>query len=200
MRTRNLAAAVAVSLMLAGCATGGTGPEDDLLPVEVTDPADDLLPVESAHVSGTECLPGSWLLDNSTWRDLIVEQAAQEGVLDGVTVETPTGTMVLEFDAGDRYSITYDSWEARMQTAEGAIVTKANGTDAGQFSVTGSSMVLTPTTTGSVVQAIVETPSGSVPLGAGSAGDTFIDAFSYSCEDDVLMATIPEGSIRLDRQ
>ena len=196
MRTRNLAAAVAVSLMLAGCAPGATGPEDDLLPVEVTDPEDDLLPVESAHVSGTECLPGSWLLDNSTWRDIIVEQAAQEGV----TVETPTGTVVLEFDAGDGYSITYDSWEARMQTSEGAIVTKADGTDAGQYSVTGSSMVLTPTTAGSVVQAIVETPSGSVPLGAGSAGETFIDAFSYSCEDDVLMATIPEGSIRLDRR
>lgn len=196
MRTRNLGAAVAVSLILAGCATGGTGPEDDLLPVEVTDPEDDLLPVESAHVSGTECLPGSWLLDNSTWRDLIVEQAAQEGV----TVETPTGTVVLEFDAGDRYSIAYDSWEARMQTDEGAIVMNVDGTDAGQYSVTGSSMVLTQTTTGSVVQGIVETPSGSFQLPADSAEETFIDTFSYTCEDDVMIATTPDASIRLDRQ
>jgi hypothetical protein len=209
------AAALATLLALTGCATTGTDllpvkagqgddelmpvevtdPADDLLPVEVKDPADDLLPVEVA-VSGAECVPGAWLLDNASWRDLIVQQAAGQGV----TVQTPTGSVIVTFADGGRYSVDYRAWEIQMQTEDGSIVMKRAGKDAGQYSTTTSKVVMTESSAGSVAQGTVVTSSGTFSLPASSSQTAFVDTFSYTCTNDAMTATVPEGTLRLSRQ
>jgi len=191
LRRSQFVAAVAMSSVLAGCATGGA----DLLPTEVN-PEDDVRAAKSARVSGIECVPGRWLIGNPSWRDLIVQQAVEEGV----TVQTPTGTALIDFGADGRYSTTYTSWELWMETGDGAIVLHHNGTNEGQYSATASTIVMTESTHGSVSKGIVVTSAGSVPLPESSSQTTLMDQFSYTCEDDVLTAISPEGNIRMDRQ
>lgn len=200
--TRVTALGAAALLLLAGCSTPGDDllpvragdPDDDLLPVEVGDPADDLLPVE-VPVEGEECLPGSWLLDNGTWRDLVAHQAASEGA----TVNTPTGAVLLTLEEGGGYSVAYTAWEIRIESSDGTVVMSRRGTDAGGFDATESRVVLHETSSGSSVDGVVETSSGSFALPTGSSQAEFAEQFGYTCENDALTATVDGGVLLLSR-
>jgi hypothetical protein len=206
MMRRPVAAAAVLLLLLSGCATGGASPDDDLLPVEVGDPDDDLLPVEVddpdddllpvvVGVGGRECLPGAWLLDNASWREVIATQAAAQGS----TVETPTGSVVLTFAEGGGYTVDYASWEIRMSTADGTAIMRRAGRDAGSYTASSTDVMLSESESGSVAQGTVETSSGSFPLPPSSTQSAFVETFGYACENDDLTATIPEGRLRLTR-
>lgn len=202
MSTRVAALGAAALLLLAGCAT----PPDDLLPVKAGDPADDLLPVEAGDpaddllpvvvpVKGKECLPGSWLLDNGTWRDLVAHQASSEGA----TVRTPTGSVLLTLGEGGSYSVAYSAWEIRIETADGTAVMTRKGTDSGSYDATESRVTLHETSSGSSIDGVVETSSGSFPLPTGTSQAEFAEQFGFTCENDALTATVDEGVLLLSR-
>jgi hypothetical protein len=216
LRHTPLAAAIAaIMLVLTGCATTGTdllpvnaGPgdddllpvtagegDDDLLPVEVKDPADDLLPIEVPR-KGAECVPGQWVLDNASWQALVASQTAGQGA----TVQTPTGSVAISFAESGSYSVDYQDWEIHLQTDEGSIVMKRAGTDAGRYTVSTSSVVMTETSTGSVAQGTVQTSEGSFALPGVASKTAIAEQFGYTCEGDAMNATVPEGVLILHRE
>jgi hypothetical protein len=202
------ATALSALILISGCALipGGVGKGDDLLPVvpgqtgddllpvEVDDPTDDLLPVKVPR-KGAECVPGEWVLDNASWQAMIAAQTAGEGA----TVQTPTGAVVLSFSEDGNYSVEYQKWEIHMVTAEGSIVMKRAGKDAGSYTVSTSSVVMTETSTGSVAQGTVETSSGSFAMPGVASKTGIAEQFSYSCDGDAMTATVPEGVLLLNR-
>lgn len=211
VRTSQLAAAVTVSLIVTGCATGGTGlfpmeagPQNDLLPVEVTDPADDLLPVEvtdpaddllPVHVTGAACVPGAWRLDNASWRDVVTKEAGNQPG----KIMMPTGAMLIEYSTDGRYTLIYAPWDAEIRTDEGSILMHAEGTDKGKYTVTGSKISMQETSHGSSVQGTVKTPAGSFPL-PEAAAPALDEQVPYSCKDDAMTMTTEGGDLHYTRE
>jgi hypothetical protein len=204
LRHTPLAAAItAIMLVLTGCATTGTdllpvnaGPgDDDLLPVTAGEGDDDLLPVEVPR-KGAECVPGQWVLDNASWQALVASQTAGQGA----TVQTPTGSVAISFAESGSYSVDYQDWEIHLQTDEGSIVMKRAGTDAGRYTVSTSSVVMTETSTGSVAQGTVQTSEGSFALPGVASKTAIAEQFGYTCEGDAMNATVPEGVLILHRE
>jgi hypothetical protein len=215
-RSTVLTAALASILVLSGCAAPGTdllpvvvdnpdddlkpvevgNPDDDLLPVKVGDPADDLLPVESKNKQGKDCLPGTWLLSNASWKALIDANAGAQGV----TVEVPTGSVLLTFSDTATYSVEYAGWDIRMKAEDGTIQMHRQGKDSGSYSATASRVTLTESATGSSVTGSIQTSQGTIPLPAGMASQSsFVQSFSYTCKASALTATVPEGTLALSR-
>jgi hypothetical protein len=211
-----LTAALASILLLSGCAAPGTdllpvvvdnpdddlkpvevgNPDDDLLPVKVGDPADDLLPVESKNKEGKDCLPGTWLLSNASWKALIDANAAGQGV----TVKVPTGSVLLTFSDSATYSVEYVGWNIRMEAEDGTIQMRRQGKDAGSYSATTSRVTMTESASGSAVTGSIQTSQGTIPLPAGVASQSsFVQSFSYTCKASALTATVPEGTLALSR-
>lgn len=214
-------AALACLLVLTGCATGtdllpvepGDGllpvipgnPDTDLLPVEPGDgllpvvpdnPDDDLLPITVPEVSGKECLAGTWLLDNVSWRALMARQVAGQGG----TIQTPTGSVRLTLMDSGHYSIDYSAWTIRITSAEGTAVIKRSGLDSGSYAASESEVTLNETVAGSRVVVTQETSSRTIVMPPSSGNQaSFAEEFSYGCVGDILSTTVPEGTFTLSR-
>ena len=198
--------AAALLIGLAGCQSDA-GPDDDTgTPSEdldaspPPDPDDDEDgdddSQDAADLTPEGCLSNRWLLDNESWRAMLQPMTNEAGG----TVESVTGEFVLDLQSDGNYSSTYTGWTVTTVTTDGTAVIERNGTDGGQWTISGDNVELLETSPGSAVEGYVDAGGQRIPLPAvGTADSGSLETFGYLCSADALQITIDMGTVFLTR-
>ncbi len=229
MRTplhRLFAVLVAATLILAACgndddgAAIGVGDGDDTEATDdaestddEADEADDTTTTEAETTttteaepevaSGAECVIGTWESDNDAFAEAMEAIAPAEA---GMTVESVTGPVTIEFRADGSVTTTYEEWtiNAVMATpmGEGASTIVRDGVDEGTYSAgDDGSFSMTETASNSTVSmsATVGGQTFEMPATDGVQTDVIGGAGTYECDGDRMGVQVEGGTAWMDR-
>lgn len=148
---------------------------------------------DAASLTGAECIPGVWTLDNEVFAKLM------SGISDGFDV-TVAGTATLTFRSDGTTTKEYDHWTNTMNVNGGTVIVERNGVDLGTYSVTGESTLSTSETTiGSTTSMSYEDGSTGGTM-ARDTGTTDFAQGEFTCSGDTLSVTADGGTSLLHRK
>ena len=184
-------AALAVAVMLAGCAVepsssaGGVPSATPTLSAAPTGDTGDTAGSD-ATTDATGCLYGTWTADNAFFLSAIREF--------GDEVKKVTGEVVLTFAPDGALTTEYRAWEITA-VSEGAEVTiTRDGADLARFEATDSTVTLEDTAVGSnLVLNAAGAEMAITPVPAA-----YTDA-PYTCDTAAATITTPDGTLQLLR-
>lgn len=182
------AAALAMAVMLAGCAVepsssaGGVPSATPTLSAAPTGDTGDTAGSDAA----TGCLYGTWTADNAFFLSAIREF--------GDEVKKVTGEVVLTFAPDGALTTEYRAWEITA-VADGEEVTiTRDGADLGRFEATDSTVTLEDTAVGS---SLVLNAAGA-EMAITPVPAAYPDA-PYTCDASGATITTPDGTLQLLR-
>lgn len=177
-------------------ASAGEGPTADPVEEPVEDPEggaqDEADPIEPTPVS-TECLVGTWLVDNEHLGAYFA--SAAQAASQGTSIPTPGGEVVVAFMDDGQYTVTYDGWTVEIIQDGMTVQVVRDGTDRGTYQATDSG-ALTQQDTEMGSQVTMAFPGGShVVDGAPTS-----TSGEFTCEGDRLSITAEGATSILDRR
>lgn len=147
----------------------------------------------AAASGGSDCLVGTWVLDNDAFMENLGSIFADAGMPDA-DVAALGGTFTVELGPDGSLNATRDEWGFDMDTGEGAVVIEVDGTETGTWSADETTLTVSTDTSdldvGVSVEVdgeMVEMPSEFQPefdVPQGIATDS-----TYTCSGDVLTLT-----------
>lgn len=142
---------------------------------------------------GSDCLVGTWVLDNEAFVENFDSIFADAG-MPGAEVSALDGSFTVELGADGSLSATRDGWGFDINTGEGAIILEINGAETGTWSADDSTFTVDSDTSDLEISASIEVdgeivempaefqPEFDVPAGVATDSD-------YTCSGDMLTLT-----------
>src|SRR5690554_6158361 len=209
MKLRNSLAALVVASVLvvtagcaqdqfaAGSASGGGADPDSSEGAGDGDDADadgeDAEGDEPKLLTGADCLPGNWFVDNESFGKLI--SGAAGGAVDNVT-----GVVMLTFTADGTTQTLYEGWKHTITVDSAKVTITKDGTDHGTYKVNADgSITLADTRIGSDTKSVMEMAGKSVKTTVTPEPSVFSQA-SFDCNGDELSVTAAGGTTILHRE
>jgi hypothetical protein len=149
-------------------------------------------PTQQGTGAATDCLVGSWRLDDATYLRALVGAVDTVGQIEGV--EPRGGSFTISFEPDGTVLGTRAAWRFGLDTIQGTLVTTVTSSDPGTYEATADSLVIAagpaPTTVtmqleeGGTVRDVP--PEESLVIGA----DALSRSGTYTCAGDTLNTTI----------
>lgn len=204
----SLAALVVASVLVvtAGCAqlpwaagTGAGGSEPDSSEAPSDDGGDDNPEGDDAEgeetkvLTGADCLPGNWYVDNESFAALMSSAA-------GGAVDDITGVVMLTFTADGKTQTLYEDWKHSITVDSATVTIVKNGTDFGTYSVnTDGSIALVDVEIQSDTTSVMKMGGQTVTSTVTPEPSVFSQA-SFDCNGDELSVTAEGGTTILHRE
>ena len=173
--------------------TSTTAEMTTTVPETTTSSAAEPTTTAAAASGGSDCLVGTWMLDNDAFMENLGSIFADAGMPDA-DVAALGGTFTVELGADGSLNATRDQWGFDMDTGEGAVIIEIDGTETGTWSADESTLTVSTDTSDLEISVsvevdgeMVEMPSEFQPefdVPQGIATDS-----AYTCSDDVLTLT-----------
>ena len=147
---------------------------------------------QAGPLSGVECLPGDWLLDNE-------HTAAVFQSLSGGLVDNLQGNVGLILRTDGTTTANYDRWTHSV-TVEGAVsVVERHGLDQGTWSATDDGKIsMKDNEVGSITTMTVNAGGQGISQTIEPEASIFADG-DFTCADDILTITVEGQSAVLNR-
>lgn len=143
--------------------------------------------------SGTECLTGTWLVDNKDFGALL--QGAAGAAAESVNVAEPTGKALISFSGDNKYAVSYAEWTFEISKQGAKVQVVRHGTDKGTYQAgADGSLTTTETDMGSVATMTVAGNEQSASSEPSTTTGTF------KCQGDTLQVTARGATSVMNRQ
>lgn len=148
----------------------------------------------SGNLTGTECLPGNWIMDNSTFEDLM------NSMSDGASVKT-SGLVILTFHPDGKAQTNYDHWTNTIKLPEATSVVERHGIDKGTYTAAASgAMTMSDSSIGSVTTMTATVLGGKAMTMAVDPEPSVFSQAKYACSGEVLTVTAKDYDLILYRE
>lgn len=163
------------------------------VPASTTSSAGEPTTTAPAASGGSDCLVGTWVLDNDAFMENLGSIFTDAGMPDA-EVSALGGTFTVELGADGSLNATREEWGFDVDSGEGAVIIEINGTETGTWSADGTTLTVSTDTSDLEVDfsvevdgEMVEMPSEFQPefdVPQGIATDS-----TFTCSGDVLTLT-----------
>lgn len=131
-----------------------------------------------AHLTGAECLPGRWSLDNDTFKAML-ESA-------GGNVRSVTGEAEVEYRTDGTSLATFDAWTTVAVDEHAKTTIRRNGQDQADYAVSGDTLTTTETVPGSVALMTVEMTGQPAITAETPHEEVSVTVSTFTCDGDTL--------------
>lgn len=135
---------------------------------------------QGATLTGADCFPGNWTVDNTGMQNYM------ESLSGGAKVTT-TGRVLLTYNLDGSAQTNYDHWTNTIVMSEGSSVVERHGVDQGSYTASNNgTFTISDNTIGSVTKVSVSGPSGQIVSMAVDPEPSVLDEGTYTCSGDTL--------------
>ena len=180
---------VALSVGLVAC-----GGDASPAPNPSNDPSGEVSTEPEAELSPTECLRGTWDVDNDFF--LGTFNSVVESLGTGTELEPPTGDVDVTFSDPHGYKIVYNDWTLVMHTDAGDAILTRDGTDLGDYEANDvGELTMNENDMGSIVT--LEAGGGTL---FSRVGEPITWNVTFVCNGDELLVTRDDETSQLHRK
>lgn len=148
---------------------------------------------DAAPLTGKDCLPGTWLVDNESFRKFMAELGGNFNI-------ATSGDVTLTLRADGSAETSYDHWTHDVGANGGKAVVERHGVDQGTYSVAANgTMAMSDTTIGSVTKVTVTAGGQNIVQTVEPEPSVFSQA-TVTCSGDTLQITVDDFTALMYRK